>query len=373
MANPLTMYGGIDQQAEDILQSLLNQPLAPDPMDIARRQRLAAMQQQADSTAGQYGAMANSRQGLRGNPDLIARVENALNGGLRRPNPLSQVPQQPVATQMSNGQTGFAQGMTSNGRPGGVFVQAPLAGPGQAGLDRVAESQRTGRQAGFYAPTRPRPMVGDYDPEVLQQKKIEQKAARELIAGRIKERQDRAAAFRAEQRNPLSGLPQGTNNPLATTIGLIKIGVPPGIAAGVGAKMAETAAQGGETDQQVANTWATATPEQKEALYQANPRMFGEAYRTWKATDPLQKLPSKYRSYILGPNGQPDPAKVQTILNDPNAPEDVKETLRMIGGYRPPGLFGGGSEQPRPTLPTRLDSNPLTRPFNTGYYGLGGR
>lgn len=231
MANPLMPYDGtVDQQAESIFQRLMNQPYSPDPEDLARRARFAQMQKMAAQTAGQYASLADSRT----NPlaSVMARADAALN-----PQPAQAPPPQPQAINMTNGQQGFAQGYGSQG-PRGVYVQAPLAGPGQAGLDRVAQAQNTGSQAGYYALSGKNPLRGNYTPEELATKKAAaaqnrlnqeaiQKARRGIpvdtnsldfrgasAVNAATQRRD-AAQQKLASRNPLNSVGDPTDNPLA--------------------------------------------------------------------------------------------------------------------------------------------------------------
>lgn len=146
--------------------------------DTLHGQKMGNIQSQADAASGVYGQMGQPLPA-----GLESRIASALSGGLRAKNPMLSAPQSPA--EVAPGQGAFVPGMTNSGRIGGAFVQAPLPSPGQAGLDRVAASDRTGKQTGFYALSGKNPMVGSMSPSEADAARIASAPARRAMEERM--------------------------------------------------------------------------------------------------------------------------------------------------------------------------------------------
>lgn len=159
--------------------------------DTLHGQKMGNIQSQADAASGVYGQMGQPLPA-----GLESRIASALSGGLRSKNPMLSAPMGPQsAAEVAPGQGAFVPGTTMSGRAGGAFVQAPLPGPGQAGLDRVAAAGGTGRQTGTYELSGKNRMVGTMTPEEVARKRAATAIAIKEMEQRMDARRGRAVSL----------------------------------------------------------------------------------------------------------------------------------------------------------------------------------
>lgn len=309
-------------------------------MDRLHQQKMDNIQGGVDSAFNVLNSMGQPRIGsdpMR-NPLVAAAAARAGILGSSPSNPLSSVA----------GLTNGARGWVSDGNST-ALVQAPLAGPGQAGLDRVAEAKRilneTGvsRQVGTYAPTRSRPMVGDYAPGALEAAKEAQKAYRDKVAANAVAKAGRVAAFREKQSNPLAAIGSVEDNPMAVAQGLVRMGLNPQSAVTMSLGLAERSAKKAEQDNAVRAEWAKANPETRKALEGMFPNLLGDASKKFASstnTLDMSKLRPEIRAKIVDANGNVIPGMAGSVLRDPKfklTPDEIP-ILESIRG--PVGTFG---------------------------------
>lgn len=171
-----------------------------DQMYAQHLDALDAIENQNKYGVAPYQQMAESKDVIGNTPGLAGRIESALSGGLRAKNPMLAAPMGPQsAAEVAPGQGAFVPGTTMSGRAGGAFVQAPLPGPGQAGLDRVAAAGGTGRQTGTYELSGKNRMVGTMTPEEVARKRAETAIAIKEMEQRMDARRGRAVSLPGTQ------------------------------------------------------------------------------------------------------------------------------------------------------------------------------